>query len=92
MSNGSDVAAKEANKMTAIKQNINFLFESSKKNANLSSEIRAKLLASDLAGKEEAEKQPREGGQLNDLINDLQDILSIINSSNAHLVAVNKEI
>jgi len=91
MSNG-DVATDKSNKMTAIKQNINFLFESSKKNANLSSEIRAKLLASDLVAKEEADKQPREGGQLNDIISDLQDILNIINTSNGHLIAVNKEV
>lgn len=91
MSNGADVADK-SNKMTAIKQKVNFLFESSKKNLNFSCEIRAKLLASDLPVKEEAEKQPREGGKLNDLINDLQDILSLINASNAHLVSVNKEV
>jgi predicted HAD superfamily Cof-like phosphohydrolase len=91
MSNGADVADK-SNKMTAIKQKVNFLFEASKKSLNFSSEIRAKLLASDPAAKETDEKQPREGGQLNDLINDLQDILNLINASNAHLVSINKEI
>jgi len=91
MSNGTE-GAEKSNKMTAIKQKVNFLFEASKKNLNFSSEIRAKLLASDLPTKEESEKQPREGGKLNDLINDLQDILNLVNASNAHLVSVNKEV
>ena len=90
MANG-DVADK-SNKMTAIRQKVNFLFESCKKNLNLSSEIRAKLLGSDLPKKEEPEKQPREAGQLNNITDDLQDLLNYINAANGHLVSVNKEI
>jgi len=93
MSNGGDVAAKEATKMTAITKKMDYLTESSTKNIKLSSEIRSKLLASgELTAKDEAEKTPRESGQLNNIIDRLQDILNSINSSNAHLVSVNKEI
>lgn len=92
MSNGSDVAAKEGNKITAIHAKLDYLDEACKKNLNLSAEIRAKLLSSDLKEKDGAEKTPREGGQLNSIRDQIQDLLNIINASNAHLVSVNKEV
>jgi len=95
MSNGGEreVATKEANKMATIAKKINYVIEASKKNLNFSSEIRAKLLFTDpKEDRPDAEKTPREGGQLNNIIDNLQDILNVINISNAHLVSVNKEI
>ena len=94
MSNGEgEVATGQGNKMSSISKKINYLIESSKKNLNLCSEIRAKLLSTDPKEKSEGEEKiPRESGQLNGIINNLQDILNIINASNAHLVSVNKEI
>ena len=91
MSNG-DVATKEGNKITAIHAKLDYLDEACKKNLNLSSEIRAKLLRSDSKEADEAEKTPREGGQLNSIRDQIQDLLNLINASNAHLVSVNKEI
>lgn len=93
MSNGEDVAAKEANKMTAIISKLKHLDDACKKNLNLSSEIRAKLLCTESNKEErEVEKTPRESGQLNNIRDQLQDTLNVINISNAHLVSVNKEI
>lgn len=93
MSDGSDVAAKEANKMTAIISKLKYIDEACKKNLNLSSEIRAKLLSTDpKEEREEAEKTPREGGQLNNIRDHLQDLLNLVNCANSHLVSVNKEI
>jgi len=91
MSNG-DVAAKEANKITAIHAKLEYLDEACKKNLNLSSEIRAKLLSSDSKEAKEAEETPREGGQLNNIRNQLQDLLNLVNCANAHLISVNKQI
>ena len=91
MSNG-DVAAKEGNKITAIHAKLDYLDEACKKNLKLSAEIRAKLLRSDTKEAEEAEKTPREGGQLNNIRDQIQDLLNVVNASNAHLIAVNKEI
>lgn len=96
MSNGSDVAevaTDQGGKMSAISKKINYLIESSKKNLNLSSEIRAKLLCTE--PKEdavEAAKNPRSSGHLNNIIDNLQDILNTINVSNGHLISVNKEV
>ena len=92
MSNGDKVATKEGNKITAIHAKLDYLDEACKKNLNLSAEIRAKLLCSDHKEAEEAEKTPREGGQLNNIRDQLQDLLNCINVSNAHLGAVNKEV
>lgn len=92
MSDGSDVAAKEANKMTAIISKLKYIDEACRKNLNLSSEIRAKLLCTESKEVETAEKTPREGGQLNNIRDQLQDTLNVVNVSNAHLVAVNKEV
>ncbi|MBA7683437.1 hypothetical protein ES703_91802 [subsurface metagenome] len=95
MSNGSETgecATEQGGKMTVISKKINYLIESSKKNLNLSSEIRAKLLCTE-AAVEEADKKPVRGdGQLNNIIDNLQEILNIINASNSHLIIVNKEI
>ena len=91
MSNG-DVAAKDGTKMTTIAKKIDYLTEACKKNLNLSSEIRAKLLATESKETTDAEKTPREGGQLNNIIDNLQVLLGLLNTSNAHLVSVNKEI
>ena len=94
MSNGSEgeCAADHGGRMGVISKKINYLTESCKKNLNLSSEIRAKLLSTDPKEVEADEKTPRESGQLNGIINNLQDLLNLINASNAHLVVVNKEI
>jgi hypothetical protein len=92
MSNDADVTAKEANKMTAIISKLKYLDEACKKNLNLSSEIRAKLLCTDSKEVDAAEKKPRERGQLNNIRDQLQDTLNVVNISNAHLVSVNKEI
>jgi len=91
MSNG-EIAEKEVNKITAIHKKLDYLDEACKKNLNLSSEIRAKLLSSEGKEADEAEKTPRESGQLNSIRDQLQDLLNLINSANAHLVVVNKEI
>ena len=91
MSNG-EVATKEGNKITAIHKKLDYLDEACKKNLNLSSEIRAKLLSSDEKATEEAEKTPREGGQLNSIRDHIQDLLNLVNCANAHLVSVNKEV
>ena len=92
MSNGGDVATKEGTKMTSIAKKMDYLNEACKKNLNLSSDIRSKLLASDMEAKEEAAKTPREPGQLNNIIENLQELLNLMNSSNSNLVSVNKEI
>lgn len=92
MSNGADVAAKESNKMTAIINKLKYVDEACKKNLNLSSEIRAKLLCTDSKEAEASKETPREGGQLNNIRDHLQDTLNVLNISNAHLVSVNKEI
>ncbi len=91
MSNGTDMPDK-SNKMAAIHEKINYLMDSCKKNLSLSSEIRAKLLCSDLSTKEESEKTPREGGQLNNIRDSLQDLLDLANAAKSHLIAVNKEV
>ena len=95
MSNGSEgeCATEQGGKMTVISKKINYLHESCKKNLNLSSEIRAKLLSSEpKETSDECAKTPRESGGLNNIIDHLQDLLNYINASNAHLVIVNKEI
>lgn len=92
MSNGKDVAAKEGNKITAIHKKLGYLDDACKKNLSVSSEIRAKLLCTEDKELSEAEKTPREGGQLNNIRDQLQDLLNMINCANAHLIAVNKEI
>ena len=91
MSNG-DVAAEKSGKMTAIMKKLSHLDDACKKNLNVSSEIRAKLLCTDPKEERDAEKTPREGGQLNNIRDQLQDLLNLVNCSNAHLVSVNKEI
>lgn len=91
MSNG-DVASKEANKITAIHAKLDYLDEACKKNLKLSSEIRAKLLRSDEKEVCEAEQTPKEGGQLNNIRDHLQDLLNLVSASNSHLIAVNKEV
>ena len=93
MSSGSSEVGDKSNKIAAIHEKINYLMDSCKKNLNLSSEIRAKLLASDLSVKEDmAEKTPKEGGQLNNIRDSLQDILDFVNATKSHLIAVNKEV
>jgi hypothetical protein len=95
MSNGSEgeVATDQGGKMGVIAKKINYLHESCKKNLNLSSEIRAKLLSSEpKVDSEDSAKTPRESGGLNNIIDHLQDLLNYINASNAHLVIVNKEV
>jgi len=92
MLNGGDVAAEKSGKMTAIAKNLNYLNEACKKNLNLSSEIRAKLLCTEAKELSEDEKTPREGGQLNNIRDQIQDLLNLINASNSHLVSVNNEI
>ena len=92
MANDEGEVAAKGNKISAIAKKLAHLDEACKKNLNLSSEIRAKLLASESKEAPEAEKTPREGGQLNNIRDQLQDILNLINSSNAHLASVNKEI
>ena len=91
MSN-DDVATEKGGKMAVISKKISYLHESCKKNLNLSSQIRGKLLSSDPKEAEEAEKPVREAGELNNIIDHLQDLLNYINSANDHLVIVNKEI
>ncbi|MCK4859205.1 MAG: hypothetical protein KAS87_01465 [Candidatus Omnitrophica bacterium] len=91
MSNG-DVATEKSGKMSAINKKINYLTDACKKNLNLSSEIRAKLLCTDPKEIADAEKQPRESGQLNNIRDSLQDLLNLINAATNHLAAVNKEI
>ncbi len=96
MSNGiemADVATEGGGKMATISKKINYLIESSKKNLNLSGEIRAKLLCTE--PKEDsidAAKNPRSSGHLNSIIDNLQDVLNTINISNGHLISVNKEV
>jgi len=95
MANGSEgeCATESGGKMNTISKKINYLHESCKKNLNLSSEIRAKLLSTE--PKEtvgEDAKTPTASGGLNNIIDHLQDLLNYINASNAHLVSVNKEI
>jgi hypothetical protein len=92
MSDNGEVSKKEGNKITAIHAKLDYLDEACKKNLSLSSEIRAKLLCSSTKEAEEAEKTPREGGQLNSIRDQIQDLLNIINVSNAHLGSVNKEV
>lgn len=95
MANGSDgaeCATDAGGKMGIISKKINYLIESTKKNLNLSSEIRAKLLCTDPKETADEAKTPRGSGQLNVIIDNLQEILNIINASNAHLVSINKEI
>ena len=93
MSNGEDeVATGKGNKMTAIHKKLGYLDDACKKNLELSSEIKAKLLCSEDKEALEAEKTPREGGQLNNIRDQLQDLLNVINCANAHLISVNKEI
>jgi len=93
MSNDECAASEQGGKMAVISKKIGYLHESCKKNLNLSSEIRSKLLSSDpkeVPG--EDAKTPRESGELNNIIDHLQDLLNYINSSNAHLVVINKEV
>jgi len=94
MSNGSEgeCATDHGGKMGVISKKINYLIESTKKNLNLSSEIRAKLLCTEAAVEDAEKKGIRGDGQLNGIIDNLQEILNIVNASNAHLVSVNKEI
>ena len=92
MTNGDTRATKEGNKITAIHAKLDYLDEACKKNLKLSAEIRAKLLCSDIKEAEEAEKTPREGGQLNNIRDQIQDLLNVVNASNAHLISVNKEV
>ena len=91
MSSG-DVSTEKSGKMTAIIKKLGYLDEACKKNLNLSSEIRAKLLSTDPKEADEAEKTPRETGQLNNIRDQVQDLLNLLGVSNAHLIAVNKEI
>ena len=91
MSNG-ECATEKGGKMGVISKKINYLHESCVKNLKLSCEIRSKLLSPDAKDPEEAEKTPRIAGQLNNIIDHLQDLLTFINESNANLVVVNKEI
>ena len=93
MSNGEGEIEVKGNKISAIAKKLAHLDDACKKNLNLSSEIRAKLLASESKEPADAaEKTPREGGQLNNIRDQLQDLLNLINASNAHLVSVNKEV
>ncbi len=91
MSDG-ECATESGGKMNTISKKINYLHESCKKNLNLSSEIRAKLLSTDPKEAEGKEKVIRGDGQLNVIIDNLQEILNIINASNSHLVIINKEV
>lgn len=93
MSNGGECATEGGGgKMAVISKKINYVLDSSKKNLNLSSEIRAKLLSTDPKEVDEAAKTPRAEGHLNNIIDNLQDVLNMLNASNSHLVVVNKEI
>ena len=93
MSNDNVTTTEQGGKMAVISKKINYLHESCKKNLNLSSEIRSKLLCTEpQESSDEAAKTPRSSGQLNNIVDHLQDLLNYINSSNAHLVSVNKEI
>ena len=95
MSNGSEgeCVQESGGKMNAISKKINYLHESCKKNLNLSSEIRARLLSTDPQEVEgEDAKTPRQSGGLNNIIDHLQDILNYINASNVHLISINKEV
>lgn len=91
MANGETVT-EGGGKMNTIAKKINYIIAASKKNLNFSSEIRGKLLSTDPKEVEEAEKTPRSSGKLNSIVDNLQDILNIINTSNAHLAVVNKEV
>jgi len=94
MSNGetSDMPTKKGSKMSAISKKLNYLDEAVKRNLNLSSEIRAKLLSTEPKEVSEAEKTPREAGQLNNIRDQIQDLLNLLNLSNEHLASVNQEI
>ena len=92
MSNGEGEVAVKGNKISDIAKKLAYLDDACKKNLNLSSEIRAKLLASESKEAREAEKTPREGGQLNNIRDQLQDLLNYLNVSNAHLISVKKEL
>ena len=92
MSNGEGEVATKGNKITAISKKLSYLDDACKKNLNLSAEIRAKLLSTNPKEESEAEKTPREGGQLNNIRDHLQDLLNLVNCANAHLESVNKEI
>ena len=92
MTNGDAVATGKGNKITAIMKNLSCLDDACKKNLNLSNEIRSKLLATEPKEDRDAEKTPREGGQLNNIRDQLQDLLNLVNCANSHLVSVNKEI
>ncbi|GAH60996.1 unnamed protein product [marine sediment metagenome] len=91
MSN-DDVAPEKGGKMNAISAKLKYLEEACTKNIKLSSEIRAKLLCTESKEEKDAEKTPREGGQLNNIRDQLQDLLNVVNCANSHLVSVNKEI
>lgn len=91
MSNGSEVAEK-VNKMSNIQKNLDALKEACKKNLELSSEIRAKLICSDAKDTKGDEKVPRGPGQLNNIIDTLQEITNLAIATHVHLVSVNKDV
>lgn len=91
MANGSEVSEKN-NKMSDIGKNIDYLRETCKSNLCLSSEIRAKLLCSEAEKTAGEEKVPRGPGQLNNIIDSLQELLNVVNATHVHLMAVNKEV
>ena len=93
MSNGEDKAA-TSSKVSAIGQKLSYISEASRKNRNLSSDIRTKLLGSNPKKAEECaeEERPKETGQLNIIIDNLQTILNLITDSNSSLISVNKEL
>ena len=90
---GMDKVAERNTKITTIISKMDYLFTSAAKNRKLSLDIRGKLLGQESQKEPECEeKAPKEQGQLNQIIDALQGILDTINTSNAHLVSVNKEI
>ena len=93
MSNGEENVA-ISSKVSAICKKLSYISEASRKNRNLSSDIRTKLLGSDSKKAEEPteEERPKETGQLNIIIDNLQTILNLITDSNSSLISVNKEL
>ena len=85
-------AAKEKNKVSGIFLSLNHISEAADKNKKLSREIREKLLGPKIEDKSEAKELPESSGSLDSIEEKLKDILYSLDTSNHHLISVNKEL
>ena len=85
-------AVKEKNKVSGIFLSLNHISEAANKNKKLSCDIREKLLGAKPDDKSEVKELPKSSGTLDSIEEKLQDILCSLDTSNHHLISVNKEL